>query len=406
MVSEEAQAAIFLLQMSQEEQQKSVTSSDRKDRIINSLFENRHETLAKINLFRGLLERFHGYVKVFQSEKPLVHTLHREMFNITREILGIFIKPEFISESVRELLNIDVTDETLQKSDKDLQVGRYAYVDLNKARLEKKHHHWVHSLYIDLRAGYIKAAQKLLKMPLGNQTLRKLSILDPHLANHGQASKSIKDLASCLPNVIDEAEAGSLAVEADKYTTDLQVLDLASSYKEQRMSIDLDFWSKVFSFKTFNEPRYPVLQRLISALLSIFSGPLVESTFNIMDDIVEKDRSKLTVENYEAIAIVKTTLKRQKVSAVKMVVDAQLKKCCIRAYANYQEFLAKKKELVEKKKEEKLKASVLLLKKEKAKRIAKLIRLKNRKQERESIKRMKESTGKGGKSRWKRIKMV
>lgn len=172
------------------------------------------------------------------------------------------------------------------------------------------------------------------------------------------------------------------------------------------MSIDLDFWSKVFSFKTFNEPRYPVLQRLISALLSIFSGPLVESTFNIMDDIVEKDRSKLTVENYEAIAIVKTTLKRQKVSAVKMVVDAQLKKCCIRAYANYQEFLAKKKELVEKKKEEKLKASVLLLKKEKAKRIAKLIRLKNRKQERESIKRMKESTGKGGKSRWKRIKMV
>ena len=69
MVSEEAQAAIFLLQMSQEEQQKSVTSSDRKDRIINSLFENRHETLAKINLFRGLLERFHGYVKVFQSEQ-------------------------------------------------------------------------------------------------------------------------------------------------------------------------------------------------------------------------------------------------------------------------------------------------------------------------------------------------
>ena len=393
--------------MSQEDQQKSATSSDRKDRIINLLFENRHETLIRINLFRGLLERFHGYVKVFQSEKPLIHTLHREMFNITREILGMFMKPEHISDSVREVLKLDVTDETLQKTDKELQVGRYAYVDLNKARLEKKNYHWVHSLYTNLRSGYIRAAQKLLKMPLGNQTLRKLSVLDPHLANHNQASKSIKELARCLQNVIDEANAGSLAVEADKYTVDLQVLDLASSYKEEKMSVDIDFWSKVFEFKTFNEPRYPVLQILISALLSIFSGPLIERTFNIMDDIVEKDRSKLTVENYEAIAIVKTSLKRQNVSAVKMVVDAKLKISCIKTYANYEGFLAKKKELAEKKKEEKLKASVLLLKKEKAKRIAKLIRLKNRKQERESVKRKKESTGNGRmSSRWKRIKML
>ena len=50
---------------------------------------------------------------------------------------------------------------------------------------------------------------------------------------------------------------------------------------------------------------------LISALMSIFSGPLIESTFNIMDDTVEKDCSKLTVENYEAVAIVKTSLKRK-----------------------------------------------------------------------------------------------
>ena len=210
-------------------------------------------------------------------------------------------------------------------------------------------------------------------MPLDNQTLRKLSVLDPHLANHNEASKSMKEHAHCLLNVIDEANAGFLAVEADKYTVDLQVLDLASSYKEEKMSTDIDFWLKVSGLKTFNEPRYPVLQILISALLSIFSGPLIESTFNIMDDIVEKDRSKLTVENYEAKPIVKTTLKRQNVSAVKMVVDAKLKTSCIKAYANYKEFLARKKELTKKTKEEKLKASVLLLKKEKAKRIARLM---------------------------------
>ena len=64
---------------------------------------------------------------------------------------------------------------------------------------------------------------------------------------------------------------------------------------------------------------------LTSALLSIFNGHLIESTFNIMDYIVEKVGIKLAVEN-EAIAIVKTTLKRQNVSINEMVVDAHL--CC------------------------------------------------------------------------------
>ena len=46
-----------------------------------------------------------------------------------------------------------------------------------------------------------------------------------------------------------------------------------------------------------------MLLKFISAMLSLLSGPLIESTYNIMDDNVEKDRSKLTVENYEAIGI-------------------------------------------------------------------------------------------------------
>ena len=52
-MTKEAQAAISLLQMSQEDQQKSATSHDRKDRILSQLFENRDETLTRSNLFRG-----------------------------------------------------------------------------------------------------------------------------------------------------------------------------------------------------------------------------------------------------------------------------------------------------------------------------------------------------------------
>ena len=111
------------------EQQKSATSNDKKE----NKKENRHEILVRMNLYSGLLERFHVFVNVFQSEKPLVHMLHREMVNITRKTIGVFIKQEFISDSVREVLKLDVSDKTLQRTDKELLVGQYANENLDKA---------------------------------------------------------------------------------------------------------------------------------------------------------------------------------------------------------------------------------------------------------------------------------
>ena len=84
-VSDEAQASIILLQMAQEQQQKSATSSERKERILSHLFQNRKETETKLNLFRGLLDTFSGFVKRFQAENSLIHTLHGNMVSLTRE---------------------------------------------------------------------------------------------------------------------------------------------------------------------------------------------------------------------------------------------------------------------------------------------------------------------------------
>jgi len=76
--------------------------------------------------------------------------------------------------------------------------------------------------------------------------------------------------------------------------------------------VDVHFWIKVFKLKTLYRQRYPLLTKLVSTLLTIVSGPLIESTFNIMDEIVEIGRTKLTIENYEAVAIVKTTLNKSR----------------------------------------------------------------------------------------------
>ena len=50
-------------------------------------------------------------------------------------------------------------------------------------------------------------------------------------------------------------------------------------------------WTGGPKVKDGNTLRYPAFGKLVKALLSIFSGPLIEGTFNIMDDTVEKRQS-------------------------------------------------------------------------------------------------------------------
>ena len=109
--------------------------------------------------------------------------------------------------------------------------------------------------------------------------------------------------------------------------------------------IDTGFCVKVFALERFNKPRYPAMKSLVTALLTIFSGPLVESSFNIMDDIVEKDRASLTVENYETVAIVKSTMRKTKIKSYEMKVSSKMKRSCINAYSTYRAHLQRKKDL-------------------------------------------------------------
>lgn len=71
--------------------------------------------------------------------------------------------------------------------------------------------------------------------------------------------------------------------------------------------------------------------------MGIFSRPLIESTFNIMDDIIEKD--KMTITNYEPVAVVKTILGKKNVKSTDLKLTNAMKKLCISAYvakiANY-----------------------------------------------------------------------
>ncbi|XP_053384313.1 uncharacterized protein LOC128550116 [Mercenaria mercenaria] len=395
--------------MAQDKQQKSVTSHDRKDRILDALFTKRIETITLLNLFRGLLSVFQGYVKKFQAEVPQIHILHEQMVDITKTFLAMFIKPEHIPDNVSALVKLDVSDRSIQKTDRDLAVGIYAQSLITKARMDKAQRHWLELLFMNLRTGYVSAATKILQLPMKNKTIRCLSALDPELHGHSQVSAAFRYLANLLPNVVSGDEEGSLAMELNNYNVDRQVKAICEDFDDGKR-VDLGFWSKVAHLKTFDNQRYPVLSKLVFAMLTIFSGPLVEGTFNVMGDIIEEDRTRMNIENYEAVAIVKTALKRKAVKASALKVTPSMKRCCIHAYSSYKQHIKLKKQMQEERKQEQLNESISKLKQEKAKRFAKLLKLRQRTLQRKSVAKkrpLKTNDSATSTSRqWKRIKLV
>jgi len=113
-----------------------------------------------------------------------------------------------------------------------------------------------------------------------------------------------------LPNVVPPEEIGLLVEECRAYQLDEDMLLRLQSYTEGNCRVDVDWWSHVVSLKKAERDlRYPTLCKLVKALLSIFTGPLVEGSFNLMDDILEADRCSMNVETYESLAVIKSTLK-------------------------------------------------------------------------------------------------
>lgn len=307
--------------------------------------------------FVGLLPTFQSFLKNLQHEKPLVHVLHAEMVVLVRAFLSLFMKPQHIPISVKELKKVDVTDPSLQRSDKGLSVGPHSFESMSKARLQNQH--WVEEVYTALREGYVKAGKYLLeKLPLENSTITNLATLSPTMIQHEATSQGLLSLGRSLPNVLDTAKLGQLDAEVRAYQVDVDILNLQREYPTDAR-IDVDWWRKVFLLKTqTGERRYPVMQKLVKALLSIFTGPLVEGSFNLMDDILEADRTSMNVETYESLAFIKSHLKAEGKTASTVAISSSMRRSCLSSYQTYQTRLQEKTAREEEQRNKRLEAAV------------------------------------------------
>ena len=81
--------------------------------------------------------------------------------------------------------------------------------------------------------------------------------------------------------------------------------DLPQPHKTERLDV---WWNKIFETKC-----YPILSSLVKASLSIFTGPMVESSFSMMNNSIDSARTE--IDTYSAIMTVKYQLKSAGVTA-------------------------------------------------------------------------------------------
>ena len=141
-------------------------------------------------------------------------------------------------------------------------------------------------------AAYIKK-----KYAINNPLLKSFCALDPKLRQSSLTHENLLNLKPYFETFLSN-DCGELSTEIQKYVTDSEF-----PLPEERERLDI-WWNKVFKTKS-----YPVLSSLVRPCLTIFTGPMVECSFTVMNDIIDSRSGRMEIDTYSAIVTTKYNIK-------------------------------------------------------------------------------------------------
>ncbi|KAL6478662.1 hypothetical protein MHYP_G00120950 [Metynnis hypsauchen] len=264
---------------------------------------------ADKELYKEPLESIFTKHNVNQTARARVK-LHDRQLELFLAYLACFVKAEHITKlSPRALRELVLEDHMLLPS-KDVYVGQEA----DTFRSQNPKHALLVPFLASVRKAYITTAVYLQKkLPLNSPTLIALSALDPLLRGHSQATIQLKRLSAMLNHLLPEDQ--DLSRELVQFSVDLTL----PRYKEGDGMVD--WWGHVF-----HQPgKYPALSALAKCCLSIFHGPRVESSFSLMNEIIDQRSGNMNVETFNTIQTVKYVLQSRGQTAVQMFERSDVK---------------------------------------------------------------------------------
>ena len=133
------------------------------------------------------------------------------------------------------------------------------------------------------------------KLPLKNEVLLSASALDPRARGHEVALHALLKLPKLVTNVAAE-------IDRVKYEREFRFYQVDQHLPSPECAVD-DWWIGVEA-----TGRYSNLPNMALAVLTCFHGPLVESSFNIMGDLMGGRHFGMELPTYSALQTVKYRL--------------------------------------------------------------------------------------------------
>ena len=149
-------------------------------------------------------------------------------------------------------------------------MGKYCSPILQVCLKHKEKNFWLNDFFCALRQAYIIASNDLKKLPHGNETLILLSYLSPGLQRNNSTVAAFPNLAKKLPNILTPSKRGILYEETRAYTVDNALPLMVINEEDSQFRLDRDWWIHVMNRKADGQPKYPVLRKLVKALLCFY----------------------------------------------------------------------------------------------------------------------------------------
>ncbi|XP_034562620.1 uncharacterized protein LOC117829157 [Notolabrus celidotus] len=240
---------------------------------------------------------------VFQGSQTLVHKLHDRQLELFLAFLACFMKNEHITQLSPRALGEMVLEDAMLLPSREVYVGQEA----DTIRSQNPNHALLMPFLADVRKAYTNTAVYLQKkLPLASPTQTALSALDPLLRGHSQATIQLKRLSGMLGHLLPAGH--DVHRELLLFNVDLSI----PSFKEGDSMVE--WWGTVFD----KPDKYPTLSALVKCCLSIFHGPRVESSFSLMNNVIDQRSGNMNVSTFNAILTVKYTLQSRKKTAVEL----------------------------------------------------------------------------------------
>ena len=269
----------------------------RKERIVERLFFSRVKTLLHMHLYIAVLKRFKTYVEIFEKNEPHVHQLCDEQEHLLKEFLSHFIKIDVLNSS-KDLREIDVKDLSVHAPTSYMYLGLYTRQVLKEldetSALRSEFICKVRAAYVDT-AGYMQ--QKLCSSPV----VKCMAALDPKAK---WCSVTAAKLLSHLAEHFEHLNILSREEKAD-YENEVRRLQIDNDLPDIAVGMRLDTWWTML----FNTGRYPCMNKIVKACLSIFTSSQVKVSHSSMNDVICTDTNQVDVETFSALQTIRYYLK-------------------------------------------------------------------------------------------------